>query len=69
MSEKTSKNLITTYFKEAFEELSQVVWPTKNQAVRLTIIVLIFCVLIAVFLGAFDYLFSEMHSYALNLNF
>ena len=60
-------NRITAYLKTSFEELTKVAWPTKNQAVKLTIIVLIFCIVIALFLGAVDYLFSELHSYSLRL--
>ena len=69
MSEKAKRNAVTGYVMGSLEELTKVVWPTKNQAVRLTIIVLVFCVLIAAFLGAIDYLFSELHSYVINLNY
>lgn len=58
-------NAIKNYFKSSFEELTKVVWPTKNQAVRLTIIVLIFCIVVALFLSAVDYLFSMAYNYIL----
>lgn len=51
-------NAITNYIRSSFEELTKVVWPTKNQAVRLTIIVLAFCVLMALILAAVDYGFT-----------
>ena len=60
-------NALVNYIKKSFEELTKVTWPTKNQAVRLTIIVLIFCVIVAFLLGAFDYLFSLLYNYLLNL--
>lgn len=58
---------ITNYLKNSFEELTKVTWPTKNQAVRLTIIVFIFCLLTAVFLGFIDYVFNEFYNYLLRL--
>lgn len=60
------KDRITNYVKGSLEELTKVVWPTKNQAVRLTIIVMVFCVVVAIFLGAVDLGFSELYKYVLN---
>lgn len=48
-------NAINNYIRSSFEELTKVVWPTRNQAIRLTVIVLVFCVLMALFLAAADY--------------
>lgn len=48
----------TQYFKDCFGEMSKVTWPTKNQAVILTVIVLIFCVIFSLFLGVLDYVFG-----------
>ncbi len=59
---------IKQYFKNSFNELSKVVWPTKNQAIRLTIIVLVLTALFAVFLGVFDLAFSRLYTYLLELN-
>jgi preprotein translocase subunit SecE len=53
-------NAITNYIRTSFEELTNVVWPTKNQAVKLTIIVLVFCVVMAVTLAVVDYGFSYL---------
>ncbi|MBI5753758.1 preprotein translocase subunit SecE [Candidatus Peregrinibacteria bacterium] len=53
-------NAIINYIRSSFEELTKVVWPTRNQAVRLTVIVLAFCILMAVFLAAADYGFSYL---------
>ncbi len=46
------ENSLITYFKESFAEMRQVTWPTKNQAIRLSLIVLIFSVIAAVLVGA-----------------
>jgi len=61
-------NSIKNYIKGSLEELTKVTWPTKNQAVRLTIIVLIFCIIIALFLGTMDYLFNLGYDYLLNIS-
>lgn len=63
------ENVVTNYIRSSFEELTKVTWPTKNQAVRLTIIVLILCLVVAVFLGALDYGFNLLYDYLLTLNF
>lgn len=60
-------NVLVSYVKSSLEELTKVTWPTKNQAVRLTIIVLIFCIIIAVFLSVVDYLFNLGYDYLLNI--
>ncbi len=46
------------FFSEARQELRHVNWPTREEAVRLTSIVIGISVGMALFLGAFDYLFS-----------
>ncbi len=59
---------VKNYLKSSFEELSRVTWPTKNQAVRLTIIVLVFCFIIGLALTGLDQLFNIGYEYLLNLN-
>ena len=56
-----SKNFIVSYVQESFEELRKVTWPTKNQAVKLTFLVLGICLVTAVFIGAIDFVFSYGH--------
>lgn len=49
---------IGKFFSEARTELRHVNWPTRQEAVRLTLIVIGMSLGLALFLGAFDYLFS-----------
>lgn len=49
---------IGNYLKESYGELRKVNWPTKNETVNLTIVVIIFSLAVAVFLGLLDILFS-----------
>lgn len=60
-------NAFTNYLKSSLEEFTKVVWPTKNQAVKLTIIVLAFCLVMAAILGLLDYLLNEGFAYLLDL--
>ncbi len=48
------------FLKEVQTELSKVAWPTKEQATRLTLIVVGVSVLTALFLGGFDFLFTKL---------
>ena len=47
-------NFIFTYLRESLEELRQVRWPTQQQAIRLTVIVVIFIAVNAAFFGLVD---------------
>ena len=49
---------IGKFFSEARTEIRHVNWPTRQEATRLTFIVIGIAVWLAVFLGSFDYLFS-----------
>ncbi len=53
-------NKIIRFFKEAISELKKVVWPTRKQAIRLTLIVIGVVIAAALFLGGFDLLFSKI---------
>jgi len=44
------------FFIEVKNELAKVVWPTRGETVKYTVTVIIFSIVIAAFLGAFDYL-------------
>lgn len=46
---------ITTYFKESYSELLKVSWPSRQEAVKHTISVIVFSVVVAVFLGLIDF--------------
>ena len=61
-------NKIVQYFTDSFSELRKVTWPTKNQAVKLTAIVLGFCLFMAVVVGAVDALFNMGYKYLINIS-
>ncbi len=49
---------IMKYFSDSIQELELVRWPTRQQAVRLSTIVLVFTVVSALIFGAIDYVFG-----------
>jgi preprotein translocase subunit SecE len=46
------------YLKETKAELKHVSWPTRDQAILFTVIVVVFSIVVAAFLGAFDFIFT-----------
>ncbi len=56
---------IRTFIAEARQELKKVEWPNKKETARLTGIVIGLSLLIAIFLGVFDYAFSRILEYIL----
>lgn len=49
-----------TFFSDIIGELKKVVWPTRQETMRLTLIVIGLCVAMGLVLGAVDYGFSEL---------
>lgn len=49
---------LKTFLLEARQEFRHVNWPTRQEATRLTTVVIVLSVALALFLGGFDYLFS-----------
>ncbi len=54
---------IKVFLQEARHELRHVNWPTRREAVRLTTVVVFLSLGIAIFLGAFDMLFTAALEY------
>lgn len=50
------------FFGDVFSELRKVTWPTRQEASRLTVLVIALAALMGVFLGAFDWLFARIFS-------
>lgn len=46
------------YVKDSRGELKHVSWPTQKQTVNFTILVIVISLLVAAFVGVFDYLFT-----------
>jgi len=48
---------ITRFAQESWSELQKVTWPTQQQVIRLTLLVVLISVAISVYIFAFDNLF------------
>ncbi|MDI7276564.1 MAG: preprotein translocase subunit SecE, partial [Anaerolineae bacterium] len=54
------ENRVVRYFRETRAELRKVVWPSRKEATRLSLIVVSVTVGMSVFLGVIDWLFSRL---------
>lgn len=50
---------ITEYLKDTKAELKHVIWPKRSQTILYTLIVIVLSLLVAYFLGIFDFIFSK----------
>ena len=46
---------IKSFLKEARQEFNHINWPTKQETIRMVIIVIVISLVMAVYLGALDY--------------
>ena len=49
---------LSNYISETKEEMKHVSWPTRRQTFLFTMLVIFISVIVAAYLGLFDYLFS-----------
>jgi preprotein translocase subunit SecE len=54
------KGTPVSFFKEVKLELSKVVWPTKNEVVKLTIVVVTVSLAIGMYVGGLDLIFTKL---------
>jgi preprotein translocase subunit SecE len=57
-----SKNAVVRYFQETRDELRKVTWPTQEQTIRLTLIVLGTTLAFTLVLGALDWIFLKLEA-------
>lgn len=50
---------VTTFLKEVQEELKKVVWPTRAEVMRLTVVVILVSLIVGLFLGSIDFLLTK----------
>jgi preprotein translocase subunit SecE len=58
VAKKKEDNAIVQYVRETWYELRKVSWPTRVEAVNLTVVVIVVTSFLAIVLGLLDYLFS-----------
>jgi preprotein translocase subunit SecE len=58
VAKKKRENAVIRYLRETFFELKKVSWPTRKEAINLTIIVIVVTSFLAIVLGLMDRLFA-----------
>ena len=53
------------FLKEVKEELAKVAWPTREQTIRYTVLVIIIAVVTGLFLGGLDYILTASTAFLL----
>jgi preprotein translocase subunit SecE len=60
-------NRLINYFKDTRSEMNHVSWPTREQTINFTVVVMAFAVVVGALLGVFDFAFSFiLKSFILN---
>lgn len=65
-NQKENTNRLTRYFREVRAEMNKVIWPTRDQTVKLTVIVIAVMVAMALYLGLLDSIFGALVQQMLN---
>ncbi len=66
MTEK-KENAISRFYRETVGELRRVSWPTREEAINLTLLVLLVLGIMAAFLGTVDWIGSTLLDLALGV--
>ena len=51
---------IQRFVRDSYQELKKVNWPTPQQARNLTVVVIVVSTAVAMYISAFDYVFSSI---------
>jgi preprotein translocase subunit SecE len=50
---------ITQFLREAYAEMKKVSWPSREQTIQYTVVVIAISLAVALFLGILDYMFGS----------
>jgi len=48
------------FLRETRDELKKVVWPTRQETIRLTMVVIVVSLIVGIFLGGLDFVFTKL---------
>ncbi len=65
VKELPKENRLMQYLRETRAELRKVVWPTREEAINLTVIVVSTIAIMSVFFGAIDYWLTTLFRFLL----
>ncbi|MDD5147518.1 MAG: preprotein translocase subunit SecE [Candidatus Daviesbacteria bacterium] len=54
------------FLKEVKEELVKVAWPSQEQTIRYTVLVILVAAVVGLFLGGLDYILTAITAFLLN---
>jgi preprotein translocase subunit SecE len=60
-------NAIVRFYRETVGELRKVSWPSREEATRLTVLVLVVLAFTSALMGVLDYLFARLFAYIISL--
>jgi preprotein translocase subunit SecE len=60
MTSAVAENRISRYLKEVRAEIRKVTWPSRQEVLRLTAIVIVVLVLMSAFMAIVDFAFSRL---------
>lgn len=49
-----------TFLRETQDELKKVIWPTRKEVVRLTIVVILISLIVGLYIGGLDFVFTKL---------
>ena len=49
-----------SFVRETRDELKKVVWPTRQETIRLTLVVILISLIVGLFLGGLDFIFVKI---------
>lgn len=55
-----------SFVKETQDELKKVTWPTRQEVIRLTGVVIAISVIVGVFIGGLDFIFTKLLQFLLH---
>lgn len=58
-------NKAVNFLKEVYGELEKVAWPTREQTIRYTVLVILVAVAVGLFLGGLDYILTLLTTFLL----
>ncbi len=60
ITKRLSQFKLVSYLAEVQDELRKVIWPTKRQTIKMTIVVIVVSALVGSFLGGLDFVFTKI---------
>ena len=67
MTSAVADNRITRYFKEVRAEIRKVTWPSRQEVLRLSAIVVVVLIIMSSFMAIIDFAFSRLMQAVIDL--